>query len=820
MSFSESNLAKKFTTLANTQDSVQTLSLWLIHHKAHHRKIVETWTKVLKKSKAGHRLTMLYLANDVLQNGKRKGIQQFVDSFGDALPSVIAFFKDEKIIKQVDRVFTIWSERNVYSTEFASQLKDDLHGTSNAKSTHASSNDEPEKSKEPSKKTKQPKLSSSADGAKLKQPDIDKIILEFKPQKVIEKIKKMKKVENETTNKLAALTSRNMDASSSEVLRKFKDRSHGQQFQKDFDEATKCLEEYIQALEKEVEDRAEIVELLGEAKVYYDNQHGEARIVATAYKNFGNRVKSLKKKLEARVKTLPSPVPSPTPDAPSPTNSDDGLQLPPVQDIGEFGDLGGGTTMMEHNDTPNSAPSPEGSPVGLSPVVPGAAAAPTGASSGSTDPLSSFMSQSPSVLSSWLDAFNQEFQDGRLNDEPPVLTPAAPAPSTLESRLSTLMQNFGNIPGGLFSTSSASNTPKRADSPPYGSSTARPAAASIAALVSELRSAETPQKDESSGQGTPVLDENSFLNKQGLSRQRLDAAPPISVNPHADVDLRQKPMKGDTDMRIPLNESHESKTAASTSGSDVPPSPVPVLVPPPLPPALQAYLEPIRTVTSSGPSATTPSSKVVPSPPAPSADYLIPVAENFDVTDMDLDDDSVDNDHGEAHHLPQKKSSNLITLVHSEESNGTPGQSTGPTEASQKDEEGSPPSVTVTTGANDPRRAREVVESSYSPPSKIETVQTRNTEPSSEADLTTSSDIWERREYYPSQQMSNGGSRMRGRGFYGYNDQRHRAPGGYQEDYGHRRGGFGHEWSPRQPRYQNYGGPPHHTRGPYYNPRY
>ncbi|KAK8775356.1 hypothetical protein V5799_031303 [Amblyomma americanum] len=110
------------------------------------------------------------------------------------------------------------------------------------------------------------------------------------PEKAIEKINKMKKLEIETSTKLTNLTSRNMDVSSSEVLRKFKvvcllilqaDRSHGQQFQKDFDEATQCLEEYIKALEKEVAERTELIKVLEDAKVYYDSQNGEARVVAS-----------------------------------------------------------------------------------------------------------------------------------------------------------------------------------------------------------------------------------------------------------------------------------------------------------------------------------------------------------------------------------------------------------------------------------------------------------------------------------------------------------------------------------------------------------
>ncbi|KAH8041388.1 hypothetical protein HPB51_014669 [Rhipicephalus microplus] len=339
-----------------------------------------------------HRLTMLYLANDVLQNGKRKGVQQFIESFSDVLPEHTPLFRDERITKQVDRVFTIWAERSVFSSDFTKSLKEILHESKHSSSHHRSSSKREE---------------SSDESGKPKNPEVERIILEFKPEKTIDKIKKIKKVEIETSTKLTNLTSRNMDVSSSEVLRKFKDRTHGQQFQKDFDEATRCLEEYIKALEKEVAERNELIRMLEDAKVYYDSQNGEARIVASAYKNFGNRVKALKKKLEAKTKTLPSPVPSPTPDAPSPTNSDDGLQLPAIQETAEYStpDAEVEAPLMTDNGavidspcsapSPGSAPSPEGSPVGLSPVIPG-----TGGDSGTTSnatgnatALSSFMSQ-------------------------------------------------------------------------------------------------------------------------------------------------------------------------------------------------------------------------------------------------------------------------------------------------------------------------------------------------------------------------------------------------------------------------------------------
>jgi len=48
---SEEAIEKKLLSFNSTQESVQALSLWIMHNKAHHQKIVDTWLKVLKKCK-------------------------------------------------------------------------------------------------------------------------------------------------------------------------------------------------------------------------------------------------------------------------------------------------------------------------------------------------------------------------------------------------------------------------------------------------------------------------------------------------------------------------------------------------------------------------------------------------------------------------------------------------------------------------------------------------------------------------------------------------------------------------------------------------
>lgn len=47
--FTEQALIKKLADLNTSSQSIQTLSLWLIHHRKHHANIVKIWIKELQK---------------------------------------------------------------------------------------------------------------------------------------------------------------------------------------------------------------------------------------------------------------------------------------------------------------------------------------------------------------------------------------------------------------------------------------------------------------------------------------------------------------------------------------------------------------------------------------------------------------------------------------------------------------------------------------------------------------------------------------------------------------------------------------------------
>lgn len=74
--------------------------------------------------------------------------------------------------------------------------------------------------------------------------------------------------------------------------------------------------------------RSALIAVLEQADAFYHNQRGEVKVVATAYREFGNRIKTMKRKLDELTKTLPSPIPSPDVNAPSPGPTDNEFVLP------------------------------------------------------------------------------------------------------------------------------------------------------------------------------------------------------------------------------------------------------------------------------------------------------------------------------------------------------------------------------------------------------------------------------------------------------------------------------------------------------------
>ncbi|XP_048116615.1 regulation of nuclear pre-mRNA domain-containing protein 2 [Alosa alosa] len=299
----EASLDRRFQGVSNTMDSIQGLCGWCIENKKHHSLIVRYWMKWLKKSDASHRLNLFYVANDVIQNCKRKNAIVFRTSFADVLPDAALLVRDAKVHKSVERIFTIWQERNVYSEEFVTELKTNL--------------------------VKKEQPPPPAPPVNPKTALKSKVVAEFAPQTFIDQLVSHQRSLEEADlrqKQLAALRVDVCNVNSAEALKRLKDKAGGKKFSSDFEEGSTKLQEFVTFLEGQMQTAPPLLEALSNADIFYEMQYKEVKIVANAYKTFANRVSNLKRKLDALRSTLPdpedSPIPSPSEDAPSPTGSE------------------------------------------------------------------------------------------------------------------------------------------------------------------------------------------------------------------------------------------------------------------------------------------------------------------------------------------------------------------------------------------------------------------------------------------------------------------------------------------------------------------
>ncbi|XP_067831985.1 regulation of nuclear pre-mRNA domain-containing protein 2-like isoform X2 [Heptranchias perlo] len=308
----EATLEKKLLMVTNTMDSIQGLSSWILENKKHYTSIVKHWMKCMRKSSIPHRLNLFYVANDVIQNCKRKNAIIFRDAFSEVLIEAGSLVRDPSIRKSVERIFTIWEQRSVYPEELIVDLRAALVGRKTAEFT---------------------KVATVSNKTRVVVKS--KILAEFRPQALIDQLGSYKQAEDEREFKEKQLGTLRVDVCSTETLKRLKDRAGGKRFSKDFEESSSKLEDFCAELEREVKKTPPLIEALENAEIFYEAQYKEVKIVANAYKTFANRVNNLKKKLDQLKTTLPdpdeSPIPSPSMDAPSPTGSESPVR--PVEEI-------------------------------------------------------------------------------------------------------------------------------------------------------------------------------------------------------------------------------------------------------------------------------------------------------------------------------------------------------------------------------------------------------------------------------------------------------------------------------------------------------
>lgn len=130
MSFSRSLLTRKLLTLLEAQESIVTISQWVLFHQRHSKEAATAWAEYVKSDPDAQdsrkRLYLLYLCNDVVQQARHKRKQEFIDDFAGVLPSVLKHIYallESSVQPKVDRLIGVWEQRHVFPDQVVAELR-------------------------------------------------------------------------------------------------------------------------------------------------------------------------------------------------------------------------------------------------------------------------------------------------------------------------------------------------------------------------------------------------------------------------------------------------------------------------------------------------------------------------------------------------------------------------------------------------------------------------------------------------------------------------------------------------------------------------
>uniref|UniRef100_A0A182WAJ8 CID domain-containing protein n=1 Tax=Anopheles minimus TaxID=112268 RepID=A0A182WAJ8_9DIPT len=324
-SFTETGLVKKLFDLNQSQQSIQTLSLWLIHHRKHHSIIVKTWLKELQRAPSTKKLTFMYLANDVIQNSKKKGPEfgrEYEHVLVKAFKNVAQSSPEPKTINSLNRILGIWGDRGVYEEPKIKEYSTALNGTETIPKVEVNGSEKKRKGDSNANESDPPKKSRTAVGTEKKaksevvevngkvethitlsphQPDGD-------PPEPEDLIKVILELENSASSDAAVrerIASLKPEVSELAALDKLEDKEAAMKLAADVNDAIKILNDYNARLAVEMDDRKKLTTMLRDFLREQQELQQQAENRLVEYQNKLSKIKEVQKEVRNHMNNLP-----------------------------------------------------------------------------------------------------------------------------------------------------------------------------------------------------------------------------------------------------------------------------------------------------------------------------------------------------------------------------------------------------------------------------------------------------------------------------------------------------------------------------------
>ncbi|KAK7515502.1 RNA polymerase II-binding domain-containing protein [Phyllosticta citriasiana] len=129
MAYTDDAVQAKLSALNETQEGIVTVAQWIMFHRRHADRTAHLWMNRVKDSPPNKRLSLIYLANEVVQQSKARRRVEFVTAFSPIIAEgTAAAYKGAPydIQQKIRRVIEVWRQRQIFETSVQDQVEKSL----------------------------------------------------------------------------------------------------------------------------------------------------------------------------------------------------------------------------------------------------------------------------------------------------------------------------------------------------------------------------------------------------------------------------------------------------------------------------------------------------------------------------------------------------------------------------------------------------------------------------------------------------------------------------------------------------------------------
>ncbi|OGE51563.1 hypothetical protein PENARI_c013G02683 [Penicillium arizonense] len=117
MAYTDDAVKAKLSALNDSQESIVTVAQWVMFHRRHAERTGQIWLQRIRESPPPKRLNLIYLANEVAQQSKARGKDDFLIAFSPIVVEATATAykgNSNDFQQRIRRVVEVWRQRNVF----------------------------------------------------------------------------------------------------------------------------------------------------------------------------------------------------------------------------------------------------------------------------------------------------------------------------------------------------------------------------------------------------------------------------------------------------------------------------------------------------------------------------------------------------------------------------------------------------------------------------------------------------------------------------------------------------------------------------------